>query len=67
MISNKYSFKGFKLSLNLLSALKKTIYVLVPAILTELVASNIIATGVAGFLGPAVLNAVEFWFKEMNV
>ena len=64
MISPKKSMKGFRLSKNLKSALKKALYVMIPAILTELVAHNIIATGIAGFLGPAILNGIEYYFKE---
>lgn len=64
MLSPNRSFKGFKLSKNLMSAIKKCIYVLVPAVLTELVAHNTIASGVAALVGPMVLNAVEYWFKK---
>ena len=66
MISEKKSWKGFKISKNLWSAIKKCIYVLVPAVLTELVTNNLITAGIAGLLGPMVLNAIEFYFKEVT-
>ncbi len=67
MESPKRSFKGFKLSKNLKSAIKKCIYVLVPAVLTELVTNNIIASGIAGIVGPMILNAVEYYFSNVKV
>jgi len=66
MISTKRSWAGFKLSLNLKSAIKKCIYVLVPAVLTELVAHNLILSGIAGLVGPMVLNAVEYFFSDVR-
>jgi len=67
MQSAKKSWAGFKLSKNILSALKKCIYVLVPAILAELVAHNIIVNGLAAVIGSAALNAIEFYFKQIEV
>lgn len=64
MKSPKRSWKGFKLSKNFLSAVKKALYVMVPAVVAELVAHNLITTGIAGVVGPMVLNAVEYWLKQ---
>ena len=64
MGSPSMSFKGFKFSKNFWSALKKAIYVLVPAVLTELVTNNMVGAGIAGLVGPMILNGVEYWFKE---
>ena len=66
MLSEKFSWKGFKLSKNLKSAIKKCIYVLVPAILTELVAHNLLVSGLAGVIGSSILNAVEYYFSEID-
>lgn len=65
MYSPKKSFAGFKLSKNFWSAIKKCAYVLVPAVLTELVTNNIIGAGIAGLVGPMILNAVEYYFSEI--
>jgi hypothetical protein len=67
MISPKGSFDGFKLSKNFWSAIKKTLYVLVPAVLTELVSNNLIAAGVASVIGPMALNALEFWLSDVKI
>jgi len=66
MTSPKFSWKGFKLSKNFFSAVKKAIYVLVPAVIAELATNNLITAGVAGLLGPMLLNAIEFWLKEIE-
>jgi hypothetical protein len=64
MKSPKYSFKGFKISKNFTSAVKKTAYVMIPALITELVSNNIISTSLAGIIGPMILNAIEYYFKK---
>lgn len=66
MQSPKRSWKDFRLSKNLRSALKKCIYVMVPAILTELVAHNLLIAGLAGIIGSSILNAVEFYFSDVE-
>jgi len=66
MQSPKRSWKDFKLSKNLKSAIKKCIYVMVPAVLTELVTKNMIASGIAALVGPMILNAVEFYFSDVK-
>ena len=64
MESKKYSFKGFKLSKNFLSALKNMLYTLVPAVIAELVTNNLITAGVAALVGPMVLKSIEYWMNE---
>ncbi len=66
MESQKRSFKGFKFSKNILSAIKKCIYVLVPAVLTELVTHNIVASGLAALVGPMILNGVEYYITKVE-
>lgn len=66
MASPNFSFKGFRLGKNFWSAVKKAIYVLVPAILTETVTNNMLSAGIAGLLGPMVLNAVEYYFRKFK-
>jgi len=66
VLSPKMSFKGFKLSKNLQSAIKNALYTLVPAILAELVTKNLITSGVAGILGSAICKAVEFYLTEVE-
>ena len=66
MESKKFDWKGFKLSANLKSAIKKCIYVMVPAVLTELVTKNMVASGIAALVGPMILNAVEFYFSDVK-
>ena len=66
MESPKRSWQGFKLSKNLKSAIKKCIYVLVPAVLTELVAHNWLVSGLAGVIGSSILNAVEYYFSKVE-
>lgn len=66
MYSEKKSMRGFKLSKNLWSAIKKCAYVLVPAVLTELVTNSLITAGIAGLVGPMILNGIEFYFTEFN-
>jgi hypothetical protein len=61
METEKFSFKGFKLSKNFWSAVKNALYVLVPAILTELVSNNLIATGTASLIGPMICKAIEYY------
>lgn len=64
MKSKGFSFENFKVSKNFLSALKKVVYVLVPAIITELVAHNIITTSLAALIGPMIFQSIEYYFKE---
>ena len=66
MRSEVGSFKGFKLSKNMWSAIKKCIYVMVPALLTELVTHNLILDAVAGLIGPMILNALEYWLSDVE-
>lgn len=64
VVSPKYSFKGFKLSKNIIDAGKNVLYILIPAIITELATSNTsIAVSVAT-VSPFVLKALEYWIKE---
>ena len=67
MISEAFSFKGFKLSKNLKSAIKNALYVLVPAIITELAAHNMIANGVAAVVGPMILKGIEYWRSDVKI
>ena len=67
MLSQFGSFKGFKLSKNMWSAIKNALYVLVPAIITELAAHNMIANGVAAVVGPMICKAIEFLMSEVSV
>ena len=64
MESKKFSFEGFRLSKNFWSAIKKCIYVVVPAVVTELVTNNLITAGIAALVGPMILNGIEYWWKE---
>jgi hypothetical protein len=64
MISPKRSFKGFKLSKNLVNAIKNAAFVLIPAILAELVTHNLITAGASGLIGTILLKGIEFWWKE---
>jgi len=66
-VSPTKSFKGFKLSVNLKNAIKNALYVLVPAILAELVSNNMLTAGVAGIIGSAVCKAVEFYLTEIKL
>ena len=67
MLSPTFSFTGFKLSKNMWSAIKNALYVLVPAIITELAAHNMIANGVAAVVGPMILKAIEFWTGDVEI
>lgn len=64
MKSPSRSFKGFKLSKNLKGSMKQASYILVPAIIAELVSNNLISAVVAGVLGKVVFSALEYYFKE---
>ena len=64
--SPAFSFKGFEISKNFVSAVKKAVYVLVPAVLTELVTNNMLTAGIAGLVGPMILNAVEYYFSKVE-
>ena len=64
MKSPRKSFKNFSFSKNFISALKKALYVIIPALITELVTNNIIGASIAGLVGPMVLNAIEYYLKE---
>jgi len=64
MNSERFSFKGFKWNKNLLSAVKKAAYVMIPAIVALLVDNSLITAGIAGVVGPMLLNGIEYFFKE---
>ena len=61
------SFRGFKLSANFFSALKNVVFVLVPAILTEMITNNMITVGLASMIATMVLKAAEYFFKKYGV
>jgi len=63
-VSEKNTWAGFKISTNLISAIKNSLYVLVPAIAMELATKNLISTALAGALGSAICKAIEFWHNE---
>jgi hypothetical protein len=67
MISKKQSFKGFKISKNLKSALIESGFVLLPAIIAELVSNNIISTVAAGLIGAVISKTYKFYKKEVEV
>ena len=64
MISKKWSFERFKISRNLKDSLKQSCYILIPALLTELVTNNMLAASSAGAIGKVVLSALEFYSKK---
>ncbi len=64
MESPKKSWIGFKPSKNLKDSLKQAAYILVPAILTELVTHSVVSSTVAGMLGKIIFSAVEYWYKQ---
>jgi hypothetical protein len=59
--SQRFKWVDFRLSKNIKSALKNSAYIMIPAILTELVANNVIAAGLAGVIGSAICKAIEYW------
>jgi len=63
-MSVKKSWKGFKISKNLKDTIKQAIYILVPAIIAELVTKSVLTSSVAGLLGKVVFSALEYYFKE---
>ncbi|KKM16165.1 hypothetical protein LCGC14_1688600 [marine sediment metagenome] len=63
-MSVKKSWKGFKISKNLKDSLKQVVYILVPAIIAELVTKNVLTASLAGVLGKIVFSAIEYYFKE---
>ena len=66
-LSPSGSWFGFKVSKNLKSAIKNSLFVLLPAILAELATNNIITASVSGFLGTIILKALEFYFREVDL
>lgn len=64
--SKAKSMEGFKASKNFKSALKNAAFVMIPALITELVANNVISTGIAALIGPMILKSVEYYFKKYD-
>ncbi len=63
-MSEKKSWKGFKLSKNLKDSIKQALYILIPAIVAELVTKDVLTASAAGLIGKVVFSALEYYFKE---
>lgn len=66
MTSPKRSWIGFKISKNLKASLKQAAYILIPAVITELVTHNVISSSIAGLVGKIVFSAIEYYYKEIQ-
>lgn len=64
-VSQPKSFKGFKISKNLQSAIIKAAIILVPAILAQLATQNGYVGVIAGIAASAVKEAIDFYNQRM--
>ena len=62
-VSNKFSFKGWKI-IEFLKGNKEAIKIIVPAVISLLITQNLLAAGLGTIIGKGILDVVDYFTTE---
>ena len=62
--SSRWSFKGFKLQTNTISALKNCVFIAIAAFAADTAVNGWVLSSLGTFVGTALLKAIEYFIKS---